>query len=192
MTVPKYKRTKSNVEFFHFAYRLNDNITRLLIKDFGIKRVNKDLKAFAYTAKMEISDRENFIGLCNKYNINLESEYPLWIIEYYRTWILYILRQMIDNITQANTIYTSSENEFYFRRQYQWRAIGNCYQLLQAMQTAIRILPVDVEKYMPYVEAINKELELLKAWKKADNKKLEAIKVKRKAGTEDKTKDPKV
>lgn len=191
MTVPKYKRTKSNIEFFHFAYRLNDNITRLLIRDFGIKRVCKDLKAFTYTAKMERSDREYFIGLCNKYNINLETEYPLWLIEYYRTWILYLLRQMIDNITQANTIYASSENEFYFRRQYQWRAIGNCYQLLQAMQTAIRILPVDVEKYMPYVNDINKELELLKAWKKADNKILEAIKAKKRKESEAKPQDPK-
>lgn len=176
MTVPKYKRSASAVEFFHYAYTLNDRITTLLIKDFGIKRTSRDLKAFTYTAKMDGKDRAEFLELCTKYGVNVEASYPLWIVEYYRDWILALLREMINNITQANTVYATNEYEFNFRRQYQWRAIGNCYQLLQAMQTAIRILPVDVEKYMPYVNMITKELELLKAWKKGDNKILAAIK----------------
>lgn len=60
MTVPKNKRTVSKVEFFYFAYKLNDKITQLLIKDFGIKRISKDLKAFTYGAKMSGEDREAF------------------------------------------------------------------------------------------------------------------------------------
>ena len=91
-----------------------------------------------------------------------------------------MLREFINNITQANTIYPKSESEFYLRRKYQWEAIANCYQLLQAFQTAIRNLPVDVEKYMPYVKMIEEELQHLKNWKKADNKILEAIKSKTK------------
>lgn len=176
MTVPKGKRGISKVEFFHYAYKLNDRITTLLIRDFGIKRISKDLKAFTYSAKMNGADRETFIDICDKYGINVESEYPMWIIEYYRDWILQILREFIDNITQANTIYPKNENEFYLRRKYQWNAIANCYQLKQAFQTAVRNLPVDVEKYMPYIEMIDDEINHLKNWKKSDNKILEAIK----------------
>lgn len=180
MTVPKNKRTVSKVEFFYFAYKLNDKITQLLIKDFGIKRISKDLKAFTYGAKMSGEDREAFMELCDKYGINVESEYPLWLIEYYRGWILRLLQELIDNITQANTIYPKNENEFFLRRKYQTIAIGKCYQLLQAFQTAVRNLPVDVEKYMPYVKMIEEEVTHFKNWKKSDNKILEAIKAKAK------------
>ena len=127
---------------------------------------------------MNNEDKSNFIDICTKYGINVESEYPLWLIEYYRDWILELLKNLINNVTQANTIYPTSESEFYLRRKYQHEAIANCYQLKQAFQTAIRILPVDVEKYMPFVGMIDKELELLKSWKKSDNRILEAIKAK--------------
>lgn len=178
MSVPKGERTPSKMEFFNQAYKLNYMISNLLIKDFGIKSVTKDLRAFTYYAKMEVNDREIFTSLCNKYGINVEAEYPMWLMEYYRNWILKILQNMINNITQANTIYPTSVTEFEFRRRYQWQAIGNCYQLLQAMQIAIKALPVDVNKYMPYVEEIKKELKSLKQWKKSDNRLLTAIRAK--------------
>ena len=85
---------------------------------------------------------------------------------------------MINNITQANTIYPKTESEYYLRREYLWRAIGNCYQLKQAMQAAVRNLPVKTEKYMPYIAAIEEEINLLRNWKKADNKILQMIKEK--------------
>lgn len=178
MSVPKGKRTPSKMEFFNQAYKLNYMISNLLIKDFGIKSVTKDLRAFTYAAKMEADDRGKFLDICNKYGINVEAEYPMWLMEYYRNWILKILQDMINNITQANTIYPTTVTEFEFRRRYQWQAIGNCYQLLQAMQIAIKALPVNVNKYMPYVEEIKKELEALKHWKKSDNRLLAAIKAK--------------
>ena len=34
----------------------------------------------------------------------------------------------------------------------------------------ISIVPVDAEKYMQYVEIIEKEIALLKGWRKGDNK----------------------
>lgn len=178
MSVPKGKRGLSKLEFFHKAYILNDKITALLIRDFGVKKIARDLKAFTFSARMEADDQSQFISLCEKYGINTEAAYPLWMIDYYRDWILKILRNLVDNITQANTIYPTTEKEFYFRREFQWKAIGNCYQLLQAMQTVTRTLPVNLEKYMPYVDLIEEELALLKNWKKSDNKILKAIQAK--------------
>lgn len=176
--VPKSRRTKSQVEFFNQAYKLNDAITTLLIRDFGVKKISRDLKTFTYSAKMGEEDRECFLEICNKYNIDVETEYPMWLIEYYRDWILKLLREMINNITQANTVYPTTLTEFEFRRKFQWMAIGNCYQLLQAMQTAIRVLPVKVDKYMIFVEMIKDELNSLKEWKKSDNRIKKAIELK--------------
>lgn len=181
MTVPVSRRNKSKVEFFNQAYRLSEDITELLLRDFGIKKTSKDLRAFSYKAKMAEEDKESFMNLCNKYGIDVEVEYPLWLLEYYRDWILSLLKELIDNITMANTIYPTTEKEFLFRREFQWKAIGNCYQLLQAMQRALRSFHnADLAKYMPYVEQIRNELESLKAWKKSDNKILKAIQEKNK------------
>ena len=57
------------------------------------------------------------------------------------------------------------------RRLCQDRAIADCESLLQELQLVIDILPVDGEKYMRYVEMVEKEIALLKGWRKADNKK---------------------
>ena len=185
MSVVKGKRTKSSLEFFWNAYKINDSITQLLIRGFGVKRISRDLKTFTYSAKMTAEDRTKFIDICSKYNIDVESEYPLWLVEYYRNWILHLCRELINNITQANSVYASSEAEFNLRRRYQWMAIGTCYQLLQAMQTAIRNLPVNAEKYMPYVDMLQNEIESLKAWKKSDNRILSAIKAKNNPASKD-------
>lgn len=170
MSVPAGKRGKSSTEFFHSAYKLNDSITQLLIRDFGVRSISRDLKTFTHCAKMSKEDRENFSSICDKYHIDVEAEYPLWVIEHYRNVILNILAEMINNITQANTIYPDTMDDLKLRKAYQWKAIANCYQLLQHFQTAIRILPVDVNRYAPYVDMINKEIASLKDWKKSDNK----------------------
>jgi hypothetical protein len=56
------------------------------------------------------------------------------------------------------------------RRIYQDRAIGNCETLLQEMAYAMSILPNDANKYMGYVDMIQREIALLKGWRKSDNK----------------------
>lgn len=71
--------------------------------------------------------------------------------------------------------YPVCESEFYDRRNFQNHAIGNCEQLLQEMQYIISIIPVDAQKYIRYVEMIEKEIALLKGWRKSDNKILKKI-----------------
>ena len=67
MSVPVSKRGKSKIEFFHQAYKLNDEITRLLLRDFGLKTLNSDLNVFTYRAKMNEEDRQIFTELVNIY-----------------------------------------------------------------------------------------------------------------------------
>lgn len=43
------------------------------------------------------------------------------------------------------------------------------------MQYIISIIPVDAQKYIRYVEMIEKEIALLKGWRKSDNKILKKI-----------------
>ena len=169
MSVPVNKRGKSGVEFLHTMFKLQREITLLFIRDFGVKPISRDLKTFTHSAKMSQEDREVFTGLCSKYHIDVESQWPLWLIEHYREKILAILDSMEDNIVRGNTIFPTSKDYEYWhniRRKYQKDAQADCYRLLRAMQNICYILPVNKEKLMPYVELIETELDALKAWQK--------------------------
>jgi uncharacterized protein YbcC (UPF0753/DUF2309 family) len=76
MSVPEGKRGVSQMDFLHLAYKLNKDITLLLIRDFGVKSISRDLKTFIHSAKMNYEDREIFKELCKKYCIDVEANYP--------------------------------------------------------------------------------------------------------------------
>lgn len=178
MSVPLSERGLSKKQYFYQAIKIEKAITTVLLRDFGIKSICKDLNVFTHKAKMNELDKNLFEGLCERYHFNVEAAYPYWLIEYYRNTILEILKNLICNITTAYSIFANSEREFYDRRHYQWLAISNCEQLLQIMQLAIIVLPVDAEKYMEYVDMIDQEVEYLRNWKKSENKILPAIREK--------------
>lgn len=144
MSVPTWKRSISKMEFFHTALELRKELTNLLMRDFGIKNIKKDI---TYIGKIE--------------NFTPDE--------------LDVLRNLISNITQANTIYPNCESEFYDRRNFQNHAIANCEELYQEMQYVVSILPSDINKYMRYVDMIEKEIALLKGWRKSDNRILKRI-----------------
>lgn len=172
MSVPEGKRSVSPVEYLHLAYKLNREVTMLLIRDFGVKSISRDLKTFTHAAKMSVDDRSTFEALCKKYHIDVEADYPLWLIEHYRNVVLNILQQMCENITTANTIYPTEHDYDYWhnlRRKYQKLAQSNCYQLLQALQSIAYILPMNKEKIMPYVELVEAEIKALKNWQRRTN-----------------------
>lgn len=175
MTVPAGKRQPSNLEFLNTYYKLRKAVTAVLLRDFGVKRSARDLWTFCYSAKFNHEDGEAFRSLCDKYRIDLEAEFPLWLLEHYRGRVLKSLYDLLENIVYANSIYPTTEKEWEYRRQFQQKAIANCYQLLQVFQMAVSDLPVDANKYMLLVGLIERELGLLKAWKKAGNKLLAAI-----------------
>ena len=177
MSVLKNKRSVSSLEFYHNAIMLRREITMLLLRDFGIKDKVRSVKSLYGVPGMEPEDEQKFREIVEKYEMKatIIEEYPAWLIDKMRNNIMNILHNMIMNITQANTIYPVCESEFYDRRNFQNHAIGNCEQLLQEMQYIISIIPVDAQKYIRYVEMIEKEIALLKGWRKSDNKILKKI-----------------
>ena len=56
------------------------------------------------------------------------------------------------------------------RREYQNRAIGNCYALKQEMQFLIETVGTDVNQIGDITAKIEREIALLKGWKKADSR----------------------
>lgn len=167
------------MEFYANAVKLRYAITTLLLRDFGIKDKVRNIDYFAKCEHMTEGDTKTLISLMDKYNIHrITDEYPLWLVDRFRSSLMEICRSLVMNITAANTIYPMSEPEYYDRRHLQTAAICDCQKLLQEMQYIISIVPVNAEKYMPYVEMIDFEIALLTGWRKSDNRLLKGIRAK--------------
>ena len=170
MSVLARKRSQSKYEFYTNAVRLRCEITKLLLRDLGVKKLVRNL--VIKTDNMEPQDADLLLGVMEKYELKaFPAEYPQWLIQKLRDSIWEIMRDMHVNITRAYSIFATNMAEANERRNAQNRAIADCESLLQEMQLAIEVLPIDAEKYMRYVDLIEKEIALLKGWRKADNKK---------------------
>ena len=80
------------------------------------------------------------------------------------------LREITKEVYIANSIYPTCYEELVQRRLHQDEAIGQCYRLTQELQYAIETLPVDVNIFLRFGESIQKEVNLIKGWRKSDNK----------------------
>lgn len=171
MSVPKSKRGESKFEVMIHALKMRREFTMLLLRDFGVKNKIRD---FRFVAEFNEDDKKVFDELAEKYDFKhtLKAIYPEWLIDHFRGNIIKILAELVTNIISANSIYVTNESEYNERRSYQTKAICNCENLLQEMQYVISILSVnvDINKYTRYVEMIDKQIALLRAWRKTDNK----------------------
>lgn len=177
MSVLARNRSLSKLEFYKNAVELRKKMTFLLLRDLGTKARVRNIQA--ETKGMEPEDAEAFLSIARKYGVGkCPDVYPEWVIGKLRDSIWDILRDLMIHITRAYTIWATNLPEAYERRLAQDRAISCCESLLKEMELAIDILPVDAEKYMPYVDCIEREIALLKGWRKSDNKRIADLKAK--------------
>lgn len=171
MSVPKNKRTISDVVYFHFAYILTEKIIKYILSDFGTTKTYRDLHIFTNKAKMTDEDQELFDHLAEVYHLDVETSYPEYIFSYFRDNILGNCRELINLISKAHTMYPTSVFEFNIRRQYQTDAISACYDMKHMMQIAIQLFNSNhLEKFVPIINDIDKEIGYLKTWRKDCNK----------------------
>lgn len=174
MSVLARNRSLSKLEFYVNAIKLRKKIVLLLLRDLGLK--NRVRNLHIQTEIMAPEDAAAFRQITEKYCIGeLTDEYPEWIIEKLRSSIWDLLRDMMVNITRAYTVWATNISEAHERRNAQNRAIADCESILKELEFATEILPVDAEKYMSYVEIIEREIALLKGWRKSDNKRNESL-----------------
>ena len=169
MSVLARNRTLSKLEFYMNAVKLRRQLIFLMGRDFGVKPRIREPRFC--TRKWEPQDAVTFAELLEKYGERkVIDDYPLWMMEHVRDGILYHLSRMMQHITQAYTIWATTQAEADLRRNAQDLAIADCESLKQELELAVDILPVKFEKLTQYVDAIDREIALLKGWRKADNK----------------------
>ena len=170
MSVLKNKRKPSQFEVFHQLNKLRKDITDLLLRDFGfdiVKAEKRLSKRFGGKSFDELDEKQQAYYLRLKKRWEAFDE---WFIEDERKVITNCLRAITREVYMANSIYPTVREELVDRRLHQDRAIGLCYTLVQELQYAIETLPVDVDQYLRFGEAIQTVINLIKGWRKSNNK----------------------
>ena len=170
MSVLKSKRKPSQFEVFHHLTKLRQEITDLLLRDFGysFEKAEKRLNhRFINRPYEDLTDQEK-IAYDKLRERN--TAFDEWFIKDERQVIVDCLREITKEVYMANSIYPTCYEELVQRRLHQDEAIGQCYRLTQELQYAIETLPVDVNIFLRFGESIQKEVNLIKGWRKSDNK----------------------
>lgn len=170
MSVVKRKRKESPFEVFHHLTKMRKDITDLLLRDFGYsneKFQKKMEKWYGGKPPDQLTDAQ-------KQNIERQKRraeaFDEWFISQERNTIISCLHGINEHVYTANSIYPTCIEELKERRIHQDLAIGQCYRLVQELQYSIETLPVDVNVYLRFSEQIQKEIDLIKGWRKSDNK----------------------
>lgn len=170
MAVVKRKRKQSQFEVIHHFYKMRKEMTQTILRDFGYNS-NRATKALEKTfggkvfTELTVDEQKRYSNL-EKRNEAFEN----WFIGHQREVVMDCLTKSTEYIFQANSIYPSIMEEWVERRLLQDKAIGQCYRLLQELQYTIEILPVDISKFSNLIGMIEKEISLLKGWRKSGNK----------------------
>ena len=147
MSVLARNRSLSKLEFYTTAIELRKKVTKNLLINFHVK-MKKD----------EAMD-----------------EFSAWLILKLRNSMYDILHDLVLNITRAYTIWATNLSEANERRNAQNRAIADCESILKELEYAYEVLPVNAERYMADVEMVEKEIALIKGWRKSDNKRFKSL-----------------
>ena len=169
--VPKGRQKQSRFEAEHHWFRLRDEVTKLILEDFGFSE-EKYLKQIEKFREWHRND-PNCEEQVQRMAMRCEA-FRKWYIDEEGRAILQLMRNIEREFTTGNSIYPSDTParliEFFTRRQHINRAIGLSYTLKQEIQYAIRTLPVDINKCERFAVAIDEQINLYKGVRQADNR----------------------
>ena len=170
-STPKSKRSPTKFEAEHHFYGLRDSITTLMLLDFGFsqEKYQKRIEKFRESHQ----SATNVDEVVERYKKKCDS-FNRWFIDKECETISDLLRTISVEFTIANSIYPSETaakvTEYCQRRHHMNEAIATCYALKQEIHYVIRNLPVDINKYKTYSDAIDKQITLYKGVRQSDNR----------------------
>ena len=171
MSVVKGKRNQSKFEAFHHFFKLRDEITAMILNDFGFSfdKQEKKRQKFAESHK----DAANLDEIMKRWHTKNDT-FIRWFIDEEGKAVMDIMRNIQREFTIANSIFPSETParliEFQERRRHINNAIGQCYALKQEINYVIRTLPVDMNRYVHFAEEIDEQINLFRGVRKADNR----------------------
>lgn len=154
MSVLASNRKESKFEAVTYSIELRRMFTELILRDFGIKNPERLVRS-KYMQSKEMSE------YFSRYRYMMHTE---------KETIDKLCVLLTNNLRGANSIYPTSMREYEQRRDYQNFAIVNCEQLVKELQRVVDLFDVDINLYVRYINAIDREIGLIKKWRQRDNK----------------------
>lgn len=154
MSVLASKRKESKFEAITFSIELHDMLLDFMQRSFGVKDLEHFVRVRYAYGKDEMEDFAKYRYLMSNFKNRIDQ----------------LASQLTSNVRAANSTYPTSIHEYEQRRDYQNNAIINCEQILKELQHIVEIFEVDVNTYGRYVNAIDREIGLIKKWRQRDNK----------------------
>lgn len=154
MSVLASKRKESKFEAITFSIDLHDMLLDFMQRSFGVKDLDRLVRVRYAYGKDETEDFAKYRYLMTNFKNRIDQ----------------LASQLTSNVRAANSTYPTSMREYEQRRDYQNNAIINCEQILKELQRIVEIFEVDVNTYGRYVNAIDREIGLIKKWRQRDNK----------------------
>ena len=167
MGVLKNLQNLSDLEFYKFAEKLQDDITDFCLRNFGLKKSPRNVNQIIKDISEE--DQSEINKIFEKYgktpNQQYASEYPEWFIDNRKRRLLSYTDDLIDFIIEANTIYPTTLRECDDRRSLQNKSIGICGKIYRDLQHLKRHLPINLNWLAGTIEQVKREEKLLKGWR---------------------------
>lgn len=154
MSVLVSDRKESKFEAITYSVELRNLLIELMQRGFGIKDINAVARRRYIFRKDDIENPTKYIYLIQNFKNRIDKTTSL----------------ITHNVRAANSIYPTSIAEYEQRRSYQNIAIANCEQLISELQQIVEIFDVDINIYGKYIQAIDREIGLIKKWRQRDNK----------------------
>jgi len=154
MSVPVSKHTESKFEVLVYSSEIHSMLREFMQRNFGVKDM-KHLVQMRYAyGKDDTEDFQKYYYLLATHKKNIDQ----------------LATAMTNNIRGANSLHPTTLHECDVRRDYQNAAIINCEQIKKDLMKAVETFNVDLNAYKPYIQAIDREIGLIKKWRQKDNK----------------------
>lgn len=154
MSVLVSDRKESKFEAVTHSIELHNMLIDFMQRNFGIKDLNTFVRMRYAYGKDDKEDFSRHIYLMQNFKNRMDQTASL----------------LTSNVRAANTLYPTSVHECERRRDYQNNAIANCEQLIKELQRVVEVFDVDINVYGKYINAIDREIGLIKKWRQRDNK----------------------
>ncbi len=160
MSVNVGDRTQSKIEVVYQAIKLRESLSSLSLRSFGVRSRNSILRR-KYEYAIHLDGRQDtadeLIKMGSRTLLNLASDIEM-------------------NLNAANAIFPRSQKDLALRRDYQNKALADCRMVKDELNQIASFFDVDITHFRESVERLDREIELIKAWKRSDVKRFKSLK----------------
>lgn len=154
MSVLVSDRKESKFEAITFSVDLHNMLVELMQRSFGVKDLDSFVRLqYAYGK----DDKEDF-SECRS------------LLHYSFQRFDGVASLLAGSVGAALSVYPTSMRVYGRGRDYQNDAVADCVRLIKELQHVVEVFRVDINLYGRYVQAIDREIGLIKKWRQRDNK----------------------